>query len=110
MDNALSKISLIAGFTSSVIGYSFHKVLWFDAFYHFLALSLMMLIFSFWAQCKTELWKNITWVMFLACVHNVQDEISGLGSVFSYWEYIYILLVFAYVFRVKLLSLIKKRP
>jgi hypothetical protein len=94
-----SKVIYTIGFVSTFIGYSFYKCLWADAFYHLMAVSFVCYTYCFWAESRSDIWRKLTFIGFVACCNNLTDELIGEPCVFSYSEYISIVIISIYTFK-----------
>jgi hypothetical protein len=49
-------------------------------------------------ECRTELWRKISFAIFIICVNALHDELTNMGAIFDYSEYIASILVIVFIF------------
>lgn len=84
---------LLSGFVCSIIGYSFHPMLWDYAFYHFVALSFTFVFWSVWLFTRLNSrifhkFQVVAFIMFLTAISNLVDEVFFDNSKIESNEYL----------------------
>ena len=96
--NTVSKYALTSGFISAFIGYSFHKCLWYMAFYHLIAFAFVAYTFAIFKECETIRWKKISFIVFISALNAFTDELSFSAMVFNWSEYVSLGIIAIYLY------------
>jgi len=96
--NRYSKVALFGGFISAFIGYSFHKCLWYMAFYQLISLAFVFYTFALYNETTLPKWRKITFIPFIASLNAFTDEITYSAMVFNWSEYVSLAIIAIYLY------------
>jgi hypothetical protein len=98
MEKKLSKCTLVGGFISAFVGYSCWDILWYNAYYHLITVSFCLYTYTIYNECSDNLWKIISYCVFITTLDSLHDELTGKGCVFDYSEYISFIIITIFIF------------
>jgi hypothetical protein len=101
MEKRLSKYTLIGGFVSAFVGYSFWDYLWKGSYYQLITMAFCFYTYTIYNECSTNVWKCISFCIFISTINAFHDELIGQGTVFDYSEYFSFLTIIIFIFVTK---------